>query len=115
MTGIVFFATEQLETVLEFYTDRVGAEIQLTQPGCTILRYENLLVGFCDRDTTDTDGIVTFVYDDTESVDEKYRDLDDIATDQPHENTEYRIYQFFATDPDGRTIEFQTFLHETDF
>ncbi|ESS12253.1 MAG: hypothetical protein A07HR60_00796 [uncultured archaeon A07HR60] len=62
MTGIIFFATEQLETVLEFYTDRVGAEVQLTQPGCTILRYENLLVGFCDRDTTDTDGIVTVVY-----------------------------------------------------
>lgn len=28
----------------------------------------------------------------------------------PQQNDKYRIYHFFAEDPEGRTIEFQTFL-----
>ena len=29
----------------------------------------------------------------------------------PETNEQYEIYQFFATDPEGRSVEFQTFEH----
>lgn len=114
MSGIIFFGTESLDRIVDFYVGRVGAKRWLEQPDCTILQYENLLFGFCERDEAETDGTITFVSDSTSGVDAKYAELEDIARDEPAENEHYRIYQFFATDPEGRTVEFQTFLHETD-
>ncbi|QIB76400.1 VOC family protein [Halogeometricum borinquense] len=110
--GILFFRTTNRETTTAFYTDTVGAEMWLEQPGCTILRHGNMLFGFCDGEETETDGIVTFVYDTADEVDEMYERVGDTAREAPHENEQYDIYQFFATDPDGRTVEFQTFRHE---
>lgn len=114
MSGIVFFGTEALESVVEFYVEEVGAERWLEQPDCTILRCDNMLVGFCDRETAETDGTITFVFDSKAGVDEAYERLADRAREEPVENERYEIYQFFAADPEGRTVEFQTFLHETD-
>ena len=114
MSGIVFFATEALEEVVDFYCTDVGASVWLEQPDCTILQYDNLLFGFCDREEADTDGILTFVVETRDGVDDAYETLAAYATDEPHENDRYRIYQFFAEDPEGRTVEFQTFLHETE-
>lgn len=55
--------------------------------------------------------ILTFV---TELVDAWHARLTDhgIATDGPPRETErYRIYHFFARDPDGYRLEVQRFLH----
>ncbi|AGN02433.1 glyoxalase/bleomycin resistance protein/dioxygenase [Salinarchaeum sp. Harcht-Bsk1] len=110
MSGIVFFRTERRSEVTAFYTDRLGFDRWLEQDGgCTILQYDNLLVGFCDSDSTDTEGIVTVVLEDEAAVDDLYRELSDIAHDPPEANDEFEIYQFFADDPDGRTVEVQTF------
>ncbi|WP_254767451.1 VOC family protein [Salinilacihabitans rarus] len=114
MSGIAFFATESLERVVDFYVEEVGASVWLEQPDCTILQYDNLLFGFCEREAADTDGVLTFVFETREAVDAAHERLRERATDEPHENERYRIYQFFAEDPEGRTIEFQTFLHETE-
>ena len=111
--GIVFFRTEQRERTVEWYTETVGAEIWLEQPGCTILVFEGFRFGFCDGEETESDGILTFVYDDESAVDAMHERVGDAADEQPHENETYGIYQFFATDPDGRIAEFQTFHHET--
>lgn len=113
MSGIVFFATERHDAVIEFYVDRVGARVWLEQPGCTILSYEGFRVGFCDRDETDDCGVVTFVFDAADEVDATYERLADVADGPPRDNDDYDIYQFYASDPDGRTVEFQTFRHET--
>ncbi|MFP8956115.1 VOC family protein [Natrialbaceae archaeon A-CW3] len=113
MSGIVFFGTESLETVVEFYVDRIGGTRWLEQPDCTILQYDNMLFGFCTRERADTAGTITFVYDSADEVDAMYDRLTDCALEEPVENEQYRIYQFFATDPEGRTVEFQTFRHET--
>jgi len=43
-----------------------------------------------------------------------YDRLDDRAHGSPEVNEQYDIYQFFADDPEGRTLEFQTFLHPID-
>ncbi|UTF53129.1 VOC family protein [Natronosalvus rutilus] len=114
MAGIVFFGTESLEPIVDFYVAEIGAERWLEQPDCTILTYDNLLIGFCARENADMDGTITFVFDTVNEVDAMYDRLTDRALGEPVENDRYRIYQFFAEDPDGRTLEFQTFRHETD-
>ncbi|MBD3157644.1 MAG: VOC family protein [Candidatus Lokiarchaeota archaeon] len=112
MGGIVFFRTERLSEIEEFYEERIGMNIWLEQPGCTILSYDNLLLGFCQREKAETEGMITFYYDTTEKVDDMYEKLRDIAETEPQKNQKYRIYQWFAKDPEGRDLEFQAFLHD---
>jgi hypothetical protein len=107
--GIVFFRTADRESVVDWYRDVVGVETWLEQPGCTILTFEGFRFGFCDAEATETAGILTFVYDDAAAVDAMHECVGSAADEAPHENEQYDIYQFFATDPDGRTAEFQTF------
>jgi hypothetical protein len=114
MTGIVFYGTRQHDAVVDFYVDTVGAEIRLEQPDCTILRYDNMLFAFCDRDRTDDEGIITFVSETRAGVDAAHERVGDAARGPPVENERYGIYQFFADDPDGRTVEFQAFLGDVD-
>lgn len=114
MTGIAFFGTRDLEAVVAFYVDRLGASVWLEQPDCTILKYDNQLLGFCARDSAETDGTLTFVVDGRSEVDAMFTELADVARDEPVENERYEIYQFFADDPEGRTVEVQAFLHPTD-
>jgi len=114
VSGIVFFGTAAHDEVVAFYRERLGADVWLEQPDCTVLRYDNVLFGFCQRDGADTDGILTFVVEDRAAVDAVHDDLADVAREQPHENERYDIYQFFAEDPEGRTVEVQAFLHPTD-
>nr|WP_266077919.1 hypothetical protein [Haladaptatus caseinilyticus] len=72
-----------------------------------------MLFGFCSRESADTDGILTFVTDDREGVDSLYDELKAWAQEKPDANPNYDIYHFFAEDPEGRTVEVQTFDHET--
>jgi hypothetical protein len=114
MSGIVFFSTENRDEVVDFYTETVGADVWLEQPDCTILESDGFRFGFCAREKTDRCGILTFVSEDRAGVDEMYDAVGDAAREEPHENETYEIYQFFASDPDGRTAEFQTFLHDVE-
>ena len=109
--GIVFLKTRQPDQVRDFYVDRVGCTIWLDQGGCFILQHGNLLLGFCDREEVDTSGVFTFFYTSREEVDRMYDKLHDIADDVPRDNHRFRIYHFYATDPEGRLIEFQYFNH----
>ena len=111
VSGIVFFHTEAHDAVVAFYRERLDAAVWLEQPGCTILAHDEFRFGFCDRDRTDDCGVVTFYYPERADVDDLYERLSDVARGPPEENEEYDIYQFFAEDPDGRTVEVQTFLH----
>ena len=114
MTGIVFNATEAHDEVVYFHTDVFDAEVRLEQPDCTILDYDGFLFGFCDRDHTDDCGILTFVFPDRAGVDAAHERLGDAVVDEPRENETYDIYQCFAVDPDGRTVECQAFLNAED-
>ncbi|MEF8800620.1 MAG: VOC family protein [Halolamina sp.] len=107
--GIVFFRTKNREQLVAWYTDTVGADVWLEQPGCTILSFEGFRFGFCDGEETEENGILTFVYDDEDAVDAMHEQVSEAAEEEPHVNERYEIYQFFASDPDGRTAEFQTF------
>ena len=116
MSGIVFFRTADRERVVAFYRERLGFEVWLEQDaGCTILRHDDLKLGFCAADSAgdiDTDGTVTLYYDTRAAVDKRYEALSDVAVDEPRENDDYDIYQFFGEDPEGRTLEVQTFRHD---
>lgn len=114
-SGIVFFSTTKLEEVKDFYIERVGCELWLDQGSCAILRYGNLLVGFCQGQEADLDTLITFFYEQKEDVDALYDELKPSSISAPRDNTKYRIYHFYARDPEGRSIEFQSFLHPIDW
>ena len=112
MAGIVFLRTTDLARIRDFYVDEVGMEPWVAQPDIDILRHDNMLAGFVQSSTADTDCLLTFFYPTRDEVDRMYARLRDRATTAPQENERYRIYNFFASDPDGRRIELQAFLHE---
>lgn len=109
--GLVFFRTESLEAVVRFYAERVGARVWLEQPDCTVLEHAGFRLGFCAGEAAETGGTVTFVCPTRAGVDAAHDRLADVAADPPRYNDRYEIYQFFAADPEGRTVEFQTFEH----
>lgn len=109
MGGIVFWATEQLETISRFYTERLACTVWLEQADCVVLRFGNMLIGFCRRERVDRAGMLCFVFDQRAEVDHAYGRLRDIATTAPQVNPKYQIYHFFAADPDGRVVECQSF------
>ncbi|MFB6135014.1 MAG: VOC family protein [Halanaeroarchaeum sp.] len=113
MPGIVFFESADYESIASFYEDAVGADRWLEQSGCRILTYDGFRFGFCEGEETETAGVLTFVTKYRDGVDAYYEQLRRRADAPPSVNRAYDIYQFFATDPEGRTMEFQTFLHET--
>lgn len=112
MSGIIFFSTAAKEDITSFYREQLGFSTWVEQVGCTILQRDNLLLGFCERESAETEGVITLVYEDRATVDEMHAKLSDIARETPEYNEAYDIYQFFADDPEGRTLEFQTFEHE---
>ncbi len=114
LAGIVFFRTTMLQELVDFYVNDIGMYVWLEQEDCIILSQGNLLLGFCDREVPELEGMVTFFYPTKEDVDAMYDMLSHIATSQPVENEKYQIYQFFAEDPEGRALEFQAFLHQIE-
>jgi hypothetical protein len=111
MGGIVFLKTKSLEIVRDFYISRTGMSIWLNQGKCVILRNGNLLLGLCQANEAETSGMITFFYQTKAEVNAMYEGFKESATHFPAVEDEFRIYQFFANDPEGRMLEFQTFLH----
>ncbi len=112
--GIIFLRTAQLEEITDFYIDSVGCTLWLDQGGCRIFQHGNMLLGFCGSEQAETEGVITFFYPYKEGVDAAYKIFKDKADDPPRENSKYRIYHFYTRDPEGRSVEFQAFLHELD-
>lgn len=111
MAGIIFFRTTMLQDIVDFYVNEAGMHIWLEQAECVILNHGNFLLGFCERDVPETQGCITLFYPTKEDVDVMYDQLKHISTSEPVVNDRYEIYQFFTEDPEGRTLEFQAFLH----
>jgi hypothetical protein len=114
-SGIVFFQTAKLEEIKKFYIERIGCKLWVDQGSCVILRCGNLLVGFCEGKMNEPEAVITFFYESREDVDLLYRKFKTLAVSPPKENKKYRIYHFYARDPEGRAIEFQHFLHPLDW
>ena len=114
--GLVFIKTKDLPALANFYTETIGMQLWLEQPNIIILHHGNMILGFhqiqnVDEQQPDLQGMYTFVYPSLEQVDNMYAKLQHIADGKPRQNERYKIYQFFAKDPEGRDLEFQAFLH----
>ena len=114
MSGLIFLKCKDLAMMKDFYTNTVKMKIWLEQPQICILRHGNFLIGFHEAGEIDDGCLLTFYYDTNEEVDAMYGPLKDTASFEPRVNEKYRIYHFFAKDPEGRNIEFQRFLHSVD-
>lgn len=112
--GIIFYKTTNLEALHSFYTTTVGATLWLDQGGCRIYKFGNMLFGFCHRDEVEKGALLTFVYPDRDGVDKIYSKVSELADSEPKDNETYRIYHFYAKDPDDRSIEFQHFWDDIE-
>lgn len=112
---VTFITCGDLEASSAFYGGVLGLTRVLDQGGCHIFRVAGeAFLGICRRRAgrvLENGGVVvTFV---TPDVDGWYRHLIEhgiVTEGAPEENQDYAIYNFFARDPDGYLIEFQTFL-----
>jgi nitroreductase/catechol 2,3-dioxygenase-like lactoylglutathione lyase family enzyme len=111
MSGLIFLPTSNLRSAITFYKSKLGMNMWLDQGDCAVMQHGNLLLGFCERSSGPFEGIITIFYETREEVDATYQALQDLADGPPKENEAYNIYHFFARDPEGRQLEFQTFLH----
>ena len=114
MGQIIFYKTNDLDKIQSFYQEKLGFNLWLDQGSCKILKGKNLLIGFCEGDVKEEETIITFFYKTKEEVDLIYNKYFNNYK-SPIENKKYNIYQFFAKDPEGRTLEFQHFLHPIDW
>lgn len=111
MSGILFLNTQDLDGIRKFYQAKIGMLLWLDQGGCFILKHGNLMLGFCSGEEIPFGGLITFFYETREEVDEIYRKLKPDADGSPKVNEKYKIYHFYAQDPEGRRLEFQSFMH----
>ena len=116
MAGIVFLKTNKLKEIVDFYINEIGAKIWVDQGDCVILKHGNFIFGFCEREGDITKGwLLTFFYQTKEEVDQMYTKLKHRADSKPKKSEKYKIYQFYAKDPENRPLEFQVFLNDIDF
>lgn len=111
---IHFYKVSDLQKTKMFYQDILGFSLYKDQGLCQIYEINGLgKIGFCTHHPKQTNDAtcITFVYETKEEVDQMYATLKDLVVcEEPHPNTQFNIYQFFATDPNGLTVEFQVFL-----
>lgn len=113
--AITFLPTRDLTACSAFYETLLLLTLAADQGTCRIFKVAGSgYLGFCQNDApppADDRIILTFVCDDVDSWHARLT-AQGIATDgPPRENERYRIYHFFARDPDGYRIEVQRFLH----
>jgi catechol 2,3-dioxygenase-like lactoylglutathione lyase family enzyme len=114
---ITFIYVKDLAVSQEFYEDVMGFPLMLDQGTCRIVTTCQSggggYLGYCKSKEADGDRsclILTLV---TPLVDEWYVYLKERGVpllNPPRINPQYDIYQFFLKDPDGYTIEIQSFL-----
>jgi len=85
-------------------------EVWLEKVDYVILKKNNLLLGFCLSEEPENQGMVTFLYENTDQVYEMYKKFRLEANSEPTVDDKYNIYHFFIKDPEGRLIEFRTSL-----
>ncbi len=113
MGGIVFFKTKDLNTIEDFYIEKLHMKIWLTLKDGSILQQGNLLLGFQQDATAETMGTITLFYQTRGEVEKMRQLLVDFVESPPQKDAEELIYYFYAKDPEGRTLKIQTFLQPT--
>ncbi len=111
MSGIIFFKTKSLDIIHHFYHYTLMMEVWLEQPNCYIYKQGNLLLGFMQANVVENQGIITIFDQDKEVIEKAYEQYSGLVIQDLAINEKFNIYHFYIHDPEGRKIEFQTFLH----
>ncbi len=108
---ITFLRVANLDRSHRFYADGLELPLVLDQGGCRIYRLtDEAYIGMCLRDDPGSSGVVvTIVSDDVDGWYERFSAAGADVDGPPRDNADYRIYHFFATDPDGHLLEVQRF------
>ena len=108
---ITFLRVSDIERSHTFYAGGLGLDLVLDQGGCRIYRItDTSYLGVCVRDTAGSSGVVyTIVTDDVDGWHRRFTNAGAEVDGPPRDNAEYRIYHFFANDPDGHLLEVQRF------
>ena len=115
---LVFVYSEEPARSIAFYRDVLGLEEVLDQDGqCRIFRVAGeAFLGICKtrpgRSVTEDGVVISFVTDEVDAWYQRLRDRGAAVLGPPSESETFKVYSFFAHDPDGHTIEFQRFLND---
>jgi catechol 2,3-dioxygenase-like lactoylglutathione lyase family enzyme len=110
---IAFYPCHDLEATRNFYERDLCLPLVRDQGTCLIFGVAlNAHVGFCQHDAVlEHRGlIVTLLTEDVDGFYQRLRQLGVETEAAPKQNDTYRIYHFFALDPDGYRVEVQRFL-----
>ena len=116
---ITFLYCADLQETATFYEELLGLPLVLDQGGCRIVQVAEGgggYLGYCQRmvESKEKPGVIfTLVVEGREEVDSWYGKLKEGEVEIPEAprlNPDYGIYHFFFQDPNGYTLEVQSFL-----
>jgi catechol 2,3-dioxygenase-like lactoylglutathione lyase family enzyme len=110
---IAFYPCHDLEATRNFYERDLCLPLVRDQGTCLIFGVaNNAYVGFCQHEAVPEHRglIVTLLTEDVDGFYHRLRKLGVETEAAPRQNDSYRIYHFFALDPDGYRVEVQRFL-----
>jgi catechol 2,3-dioxygenase-like lactoylglutathione lyase family enzyme len=111
---IAFYPCHDLEATRNFYERDLCLPLVRDQGTCLIFGVApHAYVGFCQHNDAVPEHrglIITLLSDDVDGFYQRLRKLGIETEATPKQNDTYRIYHFFALDPDGYRVEVQKFL-----
>ncbi len=111
---VTFLYVKDLEKSARFYAEAIGLEVVLDQGGCRIFRVAGeAFLGICgdpEHEAPRKGFAFTFVTPEVDRWHDRLAAQGVTIEAPPKENARFRIYNFFARDPDGYLLEFQRFL-----
>jgi catechol 2,3-dioxygenase-like lactoylglutathione lyase family enzyme len=109
---IAFYPCHDLEATRNFYERDLCLPLVRDQGSCLIFGVtKHAYLGFCQHDSVPEHRglIITLLTDDVDGFYHRLRKLGIETEAAPKQNDTYRIYHFFALDPDGYRVEVQRF------
>ncbi len=111
---VTFIYVRDLEKSAGFYAEVLGLDMVLDQGACRIFRVAGEgFLGVCTnpaRAAVPEGFTLTFVTPEVDAWHDRLARHGATIDSPPAENARFRIYNFFARDPDGYLLEFQRFL-----
>lgn len=113
---VTFFPVQDIEATARFYARVIGLKLWQDMGKCRIFDCGRGFWGFCQYDDGRKPALGTCLslnMPDTEAVDRQYARLKAMGVcikQPPARHSEFPVYSFFMSDPDGYTVEFQKIM-----
>lgn len=111
--AIAFYPTNKLQETRQFYEETVGLRVVVDQGDCIVLKVcPDAYLGFCRNDNPPGEDhriVFTLVSNEVDAWHERLSQAGAEILFPPKDNPKYRIYNFFAKDPNGYLLEIQRF------